>query len=217
MRVNDLSLSGDSCRYMVWGSSLARGNGFVDSTQLSPDRYVPLAPLYSLLLAPAEAVAPLSVSLAKTETLLWAIAALALFYFWILGAYGKRAAVWTTLLFALNPAALIYGTEVLPEAPFIALTILLLMLAERWTMADELPKARILVYAILLSALPLLREAGIALVLALVIALVSAGRTRRAIFVFVLPALLVGLWHVRNEIMIGAGAGPQIGNLALIT
>ncbi len=217
LRLNDLSLSGDSCRYLTWASSLAHQEGFVDTTQLAPDRFVPLAPLYSVLMAPVEAVAPLSIAAAKAATLLWAVLALVLFYFWILGAFGKRAAVWTTLLLALNPATLIYGTEALSEAPFIALTILLLMVVERWTMAEKLPKGRFWTFVLLLSLLPLLREAGLALLVAVAVALMIGRRRARAFAALLAGALPFVLWYFRNEVLIGPKFGAQIGNLALIT
>src|SRR5260221_712085 len=59
LRLNDLSAyPPDSCRYLIWGNSLAHGAGFVDATQPVPDRFVVHAPLYALLIVPAELFFP---------------------------------------------------------------------------------------------------------------------------------------------------------------
>src|SRR6267154_1765915 len=72
LRLNDLSLyTPDSTRYVIWGSTLAEGKGFIDVTQPDQDRFVVHAPLYAVLIAPVEIFFPLSVIAVKLWTLLW--------------------------------------------------------------------------------------------------------------------------------------------------
>ena len=52
LRINDLFLyTRDGARYLIWGNSIARGEGFSDDTQPAPLRYVVHAPLYPALIA----------------------------------------------------------------------------------------------------------------------------------------------------------------------
>ncbi|MEP0823235.1 MAG: hypothetical protein HRF44_10345, partial [Ignavibacterium sp.] len=40
LRLNDRSLYSDSTRYLIWGNSIASGNGFLDDTRPNPSRFV---------------------------------------------------------------------------------------------------------------------------------------------------------------------------------
>ena len=203
LRLNDLSsCTPDSCRYLIWGNSLAHGHGYLDPTQPDPDRFVVYPPLYPVLIAPVEAVFPMSLLAVKVWTLLWGVLALILFYFWILSAFGKRAAIWTTLMFALNPAMLLFSTEALSEAPFIAIVLLILILVEKSTMAEGAGGWSFWLFLLLLPAVTLVRETGIALVMAVVFVLISRRQVKRAFLAFAVAAVILSLWYIRNQVLV---------------
>ena len=119
LRLNDLSFyTPDSSRYLIWGNSLAHGKGFVDETLPDPDPYVVHAPLYSLLIAPAEFLAPYSTVLVKAWTLLWGVLAVLLLYAWLCRAVGKSGALVGAILFAGNPLFWLYRNKFSCWSPF---------------------------------------------------------------------------------------------------
>src|ERR1043166_1558401 len=131
LRINDLTLyTPDSIRYLVWGNSIAHGGGFVDDTQPDPDRYVVHAPLVSLILAPVEAILPLSVQASKVWILLFGVLSLIMLYRWFELLWGKTTALIGSIVVAFNPLTLIYSTEILSEIPFVACICSIFFLSE---------------------------------------------------------------------------------------
>ena len=216
LRLNDLSLyTPDSTRYVIWGNSLAQGKGFLDATQPDPNRYVVHAPLYSVLLAPAEFFFPLSLIAVKVWTLLWGILAVVLLYVWILPKLGKTAALIGALALSFNPLMLLYSSEALSESPFIAFVLLAFILAEK--MSGEKPGKRGLMFLLVtIGAVALLREVGVAMVIAVVAYFIFCKQPRRAVLVVLGSIVVLGLWYVRNQILVEAPPGVQRGNLALL-
>ena len=216
--LNDLSVyTPDSCRYLIWGNSLAHGHGYLDSTQPDPDKFVVHAPLYALLIAPVELFFPMSLIAVKVWTLLWGVLALILLYFWILPVFGRTAAICSTLILALNPAMLFFSTQVLSEGPFIVFVLLIFILLEK-ILQPEAPKAWLLwLFIAMLSIIPLLRETGIALVAAILFVFVSRRQRKRAVLVFAACAVVFGLWYIRNQILVVPKTGSQFSNLALVS
>jgi tetratricopeptide (TPR) repeat protein len=217
LRLNDLSVyTPDSCRYLIWGNSLAHGKGYLDSTQPVPDRFVVHAPLYALLIAPAELLFPMSLTAVKVWTLLWGLLALVLFYRWMLPVFGKAAAVCWTFVLAFNPAMLFFSTEVLSEAPFIAVVLILFILMEKLDQ-PEAREAKLLWYFVpLLAVLPLLRETGAALVAASVLVYLSKSQRKRALLVLVGAAAIFALWYFRNQVLVTPKGSTQVSNFSLI-
>src|SRR6059036_2430665 len=94
LRLNEASsYTPDSTRYLIWGNSLAHGQGIVDNTGPMPDRFVVHMPLYAFILAPLEVFIPLSFIAAKVWTLMWGACALLLFFIWVRKHYGFMAAL----------------------------------------------------------------------------------------------------------------------------
>lgn len=217
LRLNDLSAyTPDSCRYLIWGNSLAHGAGYVDGTQPVPDRFVVHAPLYALLIVPAELFFPMSLMAVKVWTLLWGVLSLILLYRWILPTFGRAAAACCALVFALNPAMLFFSTEVLSEAPFIAFVLLIFILIDKLEEPDA-REGKILLYLIpLLAFLPLLRETGAALVAAVVLVSLSRSQRKRALMALGAAAALFALWYFRNHVLVTPKAGSQVSNFSLI-
>src|SRR5262249_19564584 len=157
------------------GNSIAAGKGFVDDTQPESDRFVVNAPLYAVLIAPVEALFPLSLLAIKTWTLIWGIASLVLIYRWAKPHVGDAIAAGIAAVIALNPAIVLLSTEVLSEAPFIVFAVAILMLIERAVTTERSRTTDVLLVAAL-SVVGLLRESGIALVFSAVIFLMLKQR-----------------------------------------
>ena len=217
LRLNDLSLlNPDSARYLIIGNSLAQGRGFVDDTQPDPDRFVVHAPLYPILTVPVQLFFPMSLTAVKIWTLLWGIAAIVLMYTWILSHTSRRGATVAILLLAFNPLMLVYSTEVLSEAPFLVFILLLLIAADRIA-ATSLPQRRDIVLLVTaVTGVMLLREVGLAIVLAAALFFVHRKEFSRAAVVFLLPAGLFFIWYIRNHFWIGPLPPGQGGNIELI-
>ncbi|HTK81249.1 MAG TPA: glycosyltransferase family 39 protein [Bacteroidota bacterium] len=215
LRLNDLSLyTPDSSRYVIWGTALAEGKGYVDATQPEPDRYVVHAPLYPLILAPVEFFYPLSVEAAKTWTLLLGVLALILLYRLTSSLISKTAALVAVLLLGFNPLFLLYGSEALSEVPFVAAVLAACLLLEQ-TVKERPSRTAAAGLAILLPATALLREPGIALVLAAVFFLVLNRKFALAGAIVAMTALMIGGWYWRNQVHVGMSAGSAGSNLSI--
>lgn len=219
LRLNDVSLyNPDSALYLIWGKSVAAGHGFMDATRPEADRYILNAPLYSVLLAPVQWFAPLSVMAAKCWTLLWGCAALTLFYSWLLRVFGKPAAIAGAVLLACNPLVLIFSTEVLSEAPFLFFFLAILLLAERLIVADSMGNSSryALIVLILSGSIVILREAGIALILAVSAGFMFRKQYHLAAGVLAAGIIVAAVWYIRNNIIVGVPLGGRPGNITLI-
>lgn len=217
LRLNDLSLyTPDSTRYMIWGNSLAHGKGFLDDTQPDPDRFVLHAPFYSILIAPVEYLFPLSLPAVKVYTLLLGIVALSLFWYWLRQLLKNDLYTLAgTILLACNPLFLVYSTEVLSEAPFIAAILFIFILIEKSTAIGAIPFPQLLGWIVAIGAVGLLREVGVALVAAAAIFLVTTKRFKVVLFILLAAGISIGGWYLRNQILVGPPAGSQRGNVSL--
>ena len=212
-RLNDLSLlNPDSTRYLIWGNSIARGEGFVDNTQPEPYWFVIHAPLYPILIAPIEFFFPLSVTAVKLWTLLWSIFSVIIFYFFLFRAQGKLAALGGILIFACNPLVLIYSTEILSDIPFLCCALLVLFLSDK-DKTDGLSRIQLILLVLSVLAVGLLREIGVSMIISIVIYYYINRRKRLALFIFLISSALLVLWYVRNDQF----APIQGGNIKLIT
>ncbi len=218
LRLNDLSLyNPDSTRYLIWGNSLAHGRGYVDETQPDPDRYVVHSPLYAALIAPVELFLPLAALPVKIEMICWGIAALILFFAWLERMFGKVQALAGTILLICNPLLLLYSTEILSELPFLVMVLAAMLLVERLYDSSSPKKDRsFLFFLLILPAIALLREVGLAFVAAVVIFLFIRRQPRAALTVLGLSAVILGMWYVRNQIVVGPSPGSQSGNLSML-
>lgn len=215
LRLNDLFLyTPDGARYLIWGNSIARGEGYLDATQPEPLRYVVHAPLYAALLAPVELFFPMAVVPAKAWTLAWGLLALALLYLWLDRTAGRAGAFAGTAMLAFNPGFLVFATEVMSEAPFTAFLLASVILTTKAASGGGLARREWILLAAAASTIGLLREVGVAVTLCVVVALWRADR-RKAIAVAVLAGACLGLWHLRNAVFVGAPPGSPGSNLAL--
>jgi tetratricopeptide (TPR) repeat protein/4-amino-4-deoxy-L-arabinose transferase-like glycosyltransferase len=213
LRLNDLSIyTPDSTRYIIWGNSIAHGSGFLDATRPEADRSVTHAPFYAVLIAPVELFFPLSVMAVKVWTLLFGVACVVLFYYYVSRMIGRTAARIGTILLVCNPLLLIYSSEALSEAPFIALTLLILLLVER-VVAGQRPRVSFAILILCLAFAGLLREVGVAVVFSVAFYFAVLKQWRRALLVSASAAVILGLWYLRNHVWVG---GVQSDHLSLI-
>ncbi len=218
LRLNDLSFyTPDSCRYLVWGNSLAHGKGFVDDTQPVPERFVINAPFYAVLISPVEALFPLSIIAAKVWTLLLAALATGLFYHWLSGFHGRNVAVIGSVIFAFNPALLFLGTELLSDAPFIAALMLTMFLLARSEASVSPVNKYFIILVILSPCIVLLRETGVAMAGALVVFYCLERRWWNAAIILLVPMLVYLGWYLRNSYWAGAEGKVLQTNLTLIS
>ena len=214
-RINDLSLYTDSTRYLIWGHSLSEFKGFVDDTQPIHNRFVMNAPLYPVLLVPAQWIFPFSVEAAKVWTLLWGCAAAALFFLWFRKHSSTAVSASFTLLLLFNPLFLTVSTEVLSEAPFMALAGIILLLADEFFGSAPDKRARI-AFLVCIAVIMLLREMGAAFVVAAVFVLFRQKRGKDFLLAGSFAGTLFLLWTLRNSVMVGSAEESQAANVQYI-
>jgi tetratricopeptide (TPR) repeat protein/4-amino-4-deoxy-L-arabinose transferase-like glycosyltransferase len=216
LRINDLCLyTPDSARYVIWGNSIARGEGYLDDTQPENLRYVVHAPLYPALIAPAELIFPLGVAAVKALTLLWGLLALLLLYLWLHHLFGRIPAVTGAAMFAFNPGFLVYSTEPLSEAPFMAFLLLVLFLMWRRETTGGLTAASWWILIVTAALIGLLREVGV-VVTGCVAARLWFTDRKKALTLSALAVLCLGGWYVRNTLLVGVPPGAPGGNASLV-
>lgn len=217
LRLNDLSLYTDSDRYVIWGTSLAQGKGFVDFTQPDPERYVVNAPLYSVLLASAMLFAPNSLTAAKTLTLIFGALAILLFYRWLTHRFSKPTSFFIAFLLAVSPMMMVISSEVLSEPVFLALLFFLLPTFEKLS-SGEYPASRVsfLLPLVVLGLLPLLREVAVCVIAASCVSFAVYRQWKSLGITAGLTILFVGGWAVRNLFLVGVPITSQDPNFAFI-
>ena len=207
----------DSARYLVWAESLSKFHGFTDASGPDPIRYVVHAPLYAVLLTPAAILTAGGVAGAKVLTLVLGLVLLLLVNRYLKEHAGKTAALIGTLFLALNPLQLAYSTQILSDVPFAALLLAVLMLADRVATRPPRVDGQLILLAILLSAAMLLREVGVALVIACALLfLVRREYTRLAVLILV-PLSVYAVWLLRNEVLVAGLEHPALRNSDLFS
>jgi tetratricopeptide (TPR) repeat protein/4-amino-4-deoxy-L-arabinose transferase-like glycosyltransferase len=216
LRLNDLAFyNPDSARYIIWGNSIAQGKGWIDDSRPDPQRFVVNAPLYALLIAPVEMVFPHSYYAIKIYTLLFGIIAVMMLYLLIRLKFGNLAAVIGAALFAFNTSTLVYSTEVLSDAPFVCLALVILYLLEKNENA-ALSKTSFFLLVTLIACAALLREVGLSLVVCATVLYALRKEYRNLAIILGAAIALVGLWQFRNLILISVPVGWE-SNLGLMT
>ena len=215
-RVNDLSLYTDSTRYLIWGTSLAQGNGWLDDTQPEPERYVINAPLYPVVLAPALLAFPMSLTAAKLWTVAWAVLGLALFAFWLAPRLGRLGALLGVFMLAFNPMTVVLSSEVLSEAPFLTFTMTIFVLMERLPEEEKSAGWRFWIMVACFATVVLLREVAVTLVAAGVLSLLLRKRPKEALIILGSALVVYAIWLYRNLVLVGTPPTSQSTNLRFI-
>jgi tetratricopeptide (TPR) repeat protein/4-amino-4-deoxy-L-arabinose transferase-like glycosyltransferase len=216
LRLNDGSLYTDSTRYVIWGTSIAQGKGFVDNTQPDPEYYVVNAPLLSVLLAPALLLFPYSVLAAKVWTLLWGVAFLIVFYAFLRRHFDNITSLGAVSVFAFNPLVLLLATEVMSEMAFLSFVMLCFLALEKLD-SDSAPGSQNLIILLLItSSIVLLREVAVSLVGSLILYSLVTRRFKRALLIIAGSGILFGAWFYRNTVLFATPTTSQATNVSYI-
>jgi tetratricopeptide (TPR) repeat protein len=205
----------DSARYLAWSQSLAHFQGFSDNTTPEPSKYVVHAPLYSLLLAPTAWISPENVVPAKILTILFGIVLLGTVYWWSRTRLGTWRSVALCALLAVNPAMVLYSTQVLSDVPFAICAILFLALIERETKGGTERGLHLLALTATIVCGLFLREVGLALVISCTAILILKRRYKTAFLILAVSIGIFALWYIRNEVMVAGIEHPALRNSQL--
>jgi len=205
----------DSARYLVWAESLSHFQGLTDASGPDPISYVIHAPLYSFLLVPASFLG--GVVAAKILTILFGLALLILIYFYLYESAGTTQAAIGIAFLALNPLQILYSTQVLSDVPFALFFVLILIMIDRVVLRSLRLNGLLIGLAVLMSAAMLLREVGIALVLACGLLFLVRKEYPRAAVMIIVPLALYAFWFLRNEVAVAGLEHPPLRNSDLFT
>ena len=207
LSVPGIGLAGDDGAYVVTGKALAEGRGYRIISQPNEPAQTKYPVLFPALIAciwklcpefPANALALKLIAFCFCATWLFLIHELVSEVL-----SEKGVACWISLFVAASPLTVFLSTAVLSDIPFAALTTASLI----WLLRTEATGNRrhAMVAALFASLAFHTRTAGIALLLAGMIALVLKGRRAAAIGFFVVAASLCAPWFVWLALNKGAG------------
>lgn len=194
------SLGGDSAHYVMLGDALAAGHGYVEAEQPGQPRHTLYPPLLPALLAVARTVEPMGYRLGHWLIVASALATAAGLFLLVREWAGAPIAVATAVLFTSLPVVVRALVPILSELPFAALVVGSLVCWQRHERTNDVAP---LAGAIVLAALAfLMRSAGLALILVLLVGLAWRAiarhelRKRNLVMALVLIAPVVGwqLW-----------------------
>ena len=202
-----LILASDNASYVVLAQALATGRGYVMINEPAAPAMNLYPPGYPLLLAGAlqlsGAVAkPMQAIIAmKLVTVIFYLACLPILYVLVQRRRGEATAALTTLLFAVNPPTLSLATEVLSEMPFVAFTLLTLLLMDCFDAAQRAARsARLLIaVALALAAAYYMRTAGMAILAAVPLYLVLKRRIGAGVALGAALVLAALPWFLRSS------------------
>ncbi|MFH1679063.1 MAG: hypothetical protein ABIH26_00285, partial [Candidatus Eisenbacteria bacterium] len=202
-----LSMNGDDAEFLILGRSIAAGEGMTNINEAHPTPHTKYPFLFPAFLALLERAAPGSILLPKSAGVLLGTAAAFLFAGLLLRVASPGLAAAGSLLYATNPFFLDFGQLILSETPFLFSTLLALVLYLRW----EERGARSFPAGAAAAALAayFTRTAGIALIGALFVALLSRRRARPALLLLLIAAAAATPWVIRNQ---RAGGGSAYMN-----
>ena len=202
----------DSARYLAWANSLAKFEGFKDSTAPEPTHYVVHAPLYSVSLMPSALIFSNNIIAAKATTLIFGILLIFTFYLWLKRRSGEKIALISSALLALNPLMMIYSTQILSDVPFALCLILFFLYTERIAhQTSAYNKIEYILIAIVATSV-FMRDIGMTVMLGAIFFFLWKKNYRLTVLVCLISLCLYALWFIRNEIIIAGEENPTIRN-----
>ena len=200
------SLFGDARSYDAIAVNLLRGEGFAEyAGQPTSSR----APLYPAFLAAVYAIAGHRTLAVRVVQALLGAGTVALTYLIGRRLFGSRAALWATLVMALNPIAIYFGAWIINETLFLFALLLTFWAAIQASEQPSLPWLAAL--GLLQGALALIRPQAMLLwPLVPLWAVRIRGRqrwgtaARQTLLVLLVTVLTVAPWVVRNQRLHGA-------------
>jgi tetratricopeptide (TPR) repeat protein len=186
-----LLLEPDSADYAIMSLSLVRTGEYRAPCDPSGLRHVWRPPALSAILIPAALARPGSVAACKATVLLLSLAGIALVYRMARDAENAKSACLVAVLYASNPATLLWSTEVVSEPPYVLCSLIVLHMLGSPTRASV---ATAVIAGLILGLLPLVRTVGLSLTLAAAIWLAISGRKRLLIVLLPLAAGPYAAW-----------------------
>lgn len=215
LSLNDTMLYTPDCpKYLIWAKSLAAMEGFKDTSNPEPVRYVVHAPLFPILLAPLAWFFSNITVPAKMLTLLFGVALILLFYLWTATRAGRSPALVGAFLLASNPLVVMFSSHVLSDIPFALFMVMSFMLVEKMIKAPSEDKWAWM-FVIVLTMGIFLREIGLSLLFGTLSYLWLRKERRRLLLVFTIPVFFYLVWYFRNEVFVGGSENPPMRNMAV--
>lgn len=178
----------DDASYVLIAKALARGTGLGGMLPAGYPVIGTYPPGFPLLLAPVALVAGSATWPYRVLVLCFFLALFPLTDLWLRRSSAPPWLRWSVLLLlALNPVAATYATMVMAEAPFLVLSVLVVLLARRWAAAGRLFSPAAGGTVLLGAALIWVKEAGVGLIAGLALWFLLRRAWRQAV------ALLVGV------------------------
>lgn len=196
-----LALSGDNAEFIILGKSVAEGHGlsYVHTPEMTPATKYPFG--FPLLLAVVHTILPHSVLAMKLLVFFCFVAAVPLFYRYLLPETGMRLAGLVAAITATSHFVVDYSHQVMSEVPYTFVSVVALLCLAA---ALREPSNRSLAIAVVtVMASYYLRTIGIALVAAGIAAFVLQRRYREA-GLFGGGCLLLAIpWQIRTSLLGG--------------
>lgn len=212
---NAMLYTPDGPRYLIWAKSLAAFEGFKDTSNPEPLRYVIHAPLYSLILAPLAWFFSNIIIPAKVLTIGFGVALIVSFYVWVAKRTSVVAALIGAFFLAINPLTVLLSGHVVSDIPFTVCVLLFFLLAEKMVDVPQEEKWAWL-FVVVLTVGVLLREIGLTLLLASCCYLFVRKENRRLLLVFTIPMLFYMIWYFRNEVSCAGMENPSLRNMKVL-
>ena len=198
----------DDGHYLALAKAFVHGKGYVDTSAPGAPTESLYPPGYPLFIAPFVAI---------SSTVLWPLRLLSALAFVgcipLIGTlvrrsgFSARVAAAAMLLFALNPTAGTFATEVMPESIFLLVFLVVLLALPRWEKDDRLLSWAGAGVALGAPYLLLLKTAGLPMLAGVALWLAIRRRWRHVATLVVTSALIIG-----PVIVLRMVAGPVVGD-----
>ncbi|TAK63334.1 MAG: phospholipid carrier-dependent glycosyltransferase, partial [Bacteroidetes bacterium] len=128
----------------------------------------------------------------------------------------KSFALFGTLFFALNPLLTIYSTEVLSDIPFVAVLLVSIYYFIRFQQNASKQNVHFIILVVTTICAIMLREIGFALLFTYVLFFVLQKKWNQAIVISLSVLLILGIWNIRNHLLVEKTPFSQTGNMPWI-
>ena len=207
----NLSLTGDNAQFINLGRSLAGGHGLVETIEGEPNPHTKYPFGFPLFLAVVHILFPGDLVALKGLVILFYAASIPLVYLVVRRSASAAMAFGVSALCLVSPPLLDYSHQVMSEIPYLAFSLLALLLLQRAQESKSL--SALALAAIAAMAAYYVRSAGIVLIGAGIVFFLLHKRWREAGLVAAGSFLLALPWHLRNAVH---GGSPYIDLLLRI-
>lgn len=204
----------DDALYITLAKSIAQGQGFrrIELFGAPQTSFVPFG--YPLLLAPLVWLFPTSYLPLQMLSLALALATIMLLWYYLNRREEVLVVIAVTALYGLHPATVGHATMVMTEIAFLCFTFMTLVLLDHYE--DGAPLFGWIWLVMICSAAMtyFIRITGLTLITAIGFYLLARQRWARA-FAFGIPvATAIGLWSLRNLLVVGSPISDEYVRIA---